>query len=72
MIELLFNHTNATRGTKMTKTLTLWSKRFSTAQGNHWKAEREVTEQNAQEWLAVFRKDEPKVLFLASAKKPKG
>lgn len=50
--------------------LTLWSIRNSAARGNHAVAEREVTEANAQDWLAVFRADEPKVLFLVSARKP--
>lgn len=53
------------------KKLTLWSIRTSAAQGNHAKAEREVTEATAQDWLKVFRADEPKVLFLVSARKPK-
>jgi hypothetical protein len=52
------------------KKLTLWSKRFTPAQGNHWKAEREVTEENCQAWLKIFRDDEPKVLFLVSDRKP--
>jgi hypothetical protein len=51
--------------------LTLWSARNDAARGNHFRAEREVTEENAQEWLAIFRADEPKVLFLVSASKPK-
>lgn len=48
----------------------IWSKRFSVAQGNHWKLERESTEENVQAWLKIFREDEPKVLFLASLRKP--
>jgi hypothetical protein len=51
--------------------LTLWSARTSPARGNHFVAEREVTEENAKEWLAVFRNDEPGALFLVCAKKPK-
>lgn len=54
----------------MTKTLTLWSLRHTAAQGNHWVAERKVTEENVQAWLEVFRKDEPAVLFLAATRKP--
>jgi len=50
--------------------MTLWSLRTTAARGNHFVAERQVTEQTAQEWLAVYRKDEPGVLFLASARKP--
>lgn len=53
------------------KKLTLWSARFTPAKGNHFVAERQVTEETAQEWLKIFREDEPKVLFLASDKKPK-
>jgi len=55
----------------MNKTLTLWSLRTNAARGNHFVAERQVTEENAQEWLAVFRKDEPNVQFLATPRKPK-
>lgn len=53
------------------KKLILWSKRTSVARGNYWQQEREVTEQTAQDWLKVFRDDEPNVLFLVAAKKPK-
>jgi hypothetical protein len=53
------------------KQLTLWSIRHSAARGNHAQAERKVSEAEAQAWLAVFRKDEPNVLFLVSANKPK-
>jgi hypothetical protein len=55
----------------MNKQMTLWSLRHTAAQGNHFVAERTVTEETAQEWLAIFRADEPKVLFLVSARKPK-
>lgn len=51
--------------------LKIWSKRFSVARGNHWRYERDTTEENAQAWLAIFRSDEPGVIFLASNKKPK-
>jgi len=50
--------------------MTLWSKRHNAAQGNHWVAERKVTDATAQDWLAVFRKDEPGVLFLVAKRKP--
>lgn len=53
------------------KSLKLWSKRFSVARGNEWIAEREVTEENCQEWLKIFREHEPNVLFLVSKTKPK-
>lgn len=51
--------------------MTLYSKRFSPAKGNHWVNERDVTEETCQQWLEIFRKDEPKVLFLAANRKPK-
>ena len=50
--------------------MTLWSRRTSPAQGNYWKAERYVTEQTAQDWLKVFRDDEPAVIFVVSKRKP--
>lgn len=52
------------------KKLTLWSLRTNPARGNHWVAEREVSEATARQWLAVFERDEPGVLFLASARRP--
>jgi len=51
--------------------LTLWSLRVSVARGNHFVAERKVTEETAQDWLKIFRQDEPNVLFLVSERKPK-
>jgi hypothetical protein len=51
-------------------TQTLWSKRNNPARGNHWLAERKVTGITAQEWLKVFRADEPNVIFVVSACKP--
>jgi len=53
------------------KKLTLWSKRSSIAWGNHWVNERQVTEETCQDWLKIYREDEPKVLFLVSDKKPR-
>lgn len=53
------------------KELTLWSARTSVAQGNHFVAERKVTEETAQDWLKIFREDEPNVLFLVCKNKPK-
>ena len=49
----------------------IWSKRFTPARGNHWVHERNTTEENAQEWLKIFREDEPNVLFIASKRKPR-
>ena len=51
-------------------TLTLWSLRTNPARGNHFVAERSVTDETAQAWLEVFRKDEPNVTFLVCARKP--
>lgn len=48
----------------------IWSLRYSPAKGNHYVAERDCNEENAQEWLAIFRADEPKVIFIASKRKP--
>lgn len=51
----------------------LWSLRNTIARGNHWVLERECTEENVQEWLKVFRDDEPNVIFVAvkGNRKPK-
>lgn len=49
----------------------LWSKRWSTARGWHWKLERECELANSQEWLAVFRMSEPDIEFKLSKIKPK-
>lgn len=65
-----FHIDNAPGVNDMAKKLTLWSKRHTPARGNFWQAEREVTEETAQQWLAIFRADEPKVLFLVNNRKP--
>lgn len=46
----------------------LWSR---DAKGREWKAERDVTEDTAERWLEVFRKDHPDKRFRVSEKKPK-
>lgn len=51
--------------------LTLWSKRWSVAEGSHWKRERECDETSAPTWLAVFSKDEPGVEFKLAARRPR-
>jgi hypothetical protein len=56
---------------RMENDMTLWSLRTNPARGNHFVAERKVTNETAQQWLAIFRADEPKVLFLVSKSKPK-
>ena len=55
----------------MTKKVIIWSQRYSPARGVHMIAERECFEGDAQAWLKIFREDEPKVIFLASRRKPK-
>ena len=55
----------------MSKKLTLWSLRTTIGKGNHFVGERVVKEEDCQEWLKIFRKDEPEVLFLVCENKPK-
>lgn len=50
--------------------LSLWSLRNSIAYGEHFKRERYCSKKTAQEWLDIYSKDEPNVLFVISAKKP--
>jgi len=57
--------------TTTAKTLTLWSFRTSFARGNHVVAERQVLESEAQQWLKVYRDDEPKMIFVVCKNKPK-
>lgn len=49
----------------------IWSFRHSVAQGNHVVCERECSIETVQQWLAIFRKDEPNVCFIADTRKPK-
>lgn len=51
--------------------LKLWSERYSHDRGWHWKLEREVNVHNQFQWLEVFRKDEPGVLFVIGANRPR-
>ena len=55
---------------EMSNTVKIWSQRYSPARGNYMLEERECKEEEVQAWLKVFREDEPKVLFLASKRKP--
>lgn len=48
----------------------IWSRRYTVAQGNHWKLERECNEADVQAWLKIFRDDEPNVCFIAYKRKP--
>lgn len=51
--------------------LKLWARRYSFVRGFQWVAEREVTQETAQAWLELFKKDEPDVRFMVSDKKPR-
>lgn len=48
----------------------LFSLRHSVARGEYVQQDREVTEANAEEWMTVFRKDEPGVVFLVAMTPP--
>ena len=48
----------------------LWSYRWTVAKGYHWKLERECSNDDAKEWLAIFERDEPTIVFKLSASKP--
>lgn len=50
--------------------LSLWSLRHSVAYGEHFKRERFCSIETAQEWLDIYKNDEPDVLFVVSAQKP--
>lgn len=55
----------------MNKRTSLWSWRYSHAKGDHWVHERFCDRDTADLWYAEFRKDEPKVCFSISPKKPR-
>lgn len=55
----------------MNKLLTLWAGRNNGARGYEFVAERQVQENEAQQWLSIFRSDEPNVIFIVSKNKPK-
>lgn len=48
----------------------IWSLRTNPARGNHFVAERDCNDDTVQAWLAIFRRDEPNVCFIASNRKP--
>lgn len=48
----------------------LWSQRWTVANGWHWQLERKVRPEDAEQWLKVFRSDEPGILFIVSENKP--
>ena len=49
----------------------LYSHRWTPARGWHWKYERECEEDTAQDWLEVFKEDEPNITFRLSRKAKK-
>lgn len=55
---------------KREKRLSLYSWRWTVGQGAHWRFERDVSAETRNEWLAVFRKDEPSISFIVSDKRP--
>ena len=54
----------------MTKKLHLWALRWTVARGWQWEKMREVTHDTAQQWLEIFKKDEPEVRFTVNTSKP--
>ncbi|MHC2284415.1 hypothetical protein ACVIJW_000285 [Bradyrhizobium barranii subsp. barranii] len=49
----------------------IWAQRWSVARGMHWVVERECMDSTVNEWLAVFRKAEPAIKFVASTRRPR-
>jgi lysophospholipase L1-like esterase len=49
--------------------LRLWRKEGS-GEGTDWIAERDVTPETAEQWLQVFRRDEPEAEFVVASRKP--
>jgi hypothetical protein len=62
---------NTCIGGCMMRTLSLWSLQFSVARGLHWKFERDVTEETADQWQNVFQADAPGVQFAVSVNRPR-
>jgi len=50
--------------------LWLWSRRFTTAKGWHWKKERACTDKTGHLWAAIFKQDEPEITFVVSEQMP--
>lgn len=50
--------------------ISLWSLRQSIAWGWYWRKERDCQESTANDWLRVFRKDEPEIEFKLAKKCP--
>jgi len=53
-----------------TDEMKIWSRRFTPSLGNHWKVERECAPQAVQQWLAIFRADEPNTCFIGQSRRP--
>ena len=53
------------------ETISLWSYRWSFSHGWHWKYERTCHIDTSNQWLEVFKKDEPTIQFKLSKKKPR-
>jgi hypothetical protein len=47
--------------------IVLW--RYNTTTG-YWNRQRECLPENAQQWLAVFQKDEPQAFFRLAKRRP--
>jgi len=50
--------------------LYIWAYRYTPANGCFWVKERATNTDDASKWLKIYREDEPKILFLASLRKP--
>ena len=50
--------------------LKIYSKRWNAFRGAHWAIERDCNPDNVQDWLKIFRADEPGVVFVASKRRP--
>jgi hypothetical protein len=48
----------------------IWSLRYSPARGSYFVMERECLESTIQQWLKIYREDEPNVIFIGSKRKP--
>jgi hypothetical protein len=48
----------------------LFSLRYSVARGWHYKHERNAEDAEVQDWLKVFREDEPEVRFFVANRMP--
>ena len=51
-------------------TMKLWSWRNRASGGKWWVYERDVSPENASQWLNVFQNDEPEITLKISKKKP--